>query len=105
MTDGVGFKTFSGPLGGVCDAFPAPQYQVLGRTAYDQDWIDKSVEAGVAGCGYARPEARPAALDLVHSVTTGVPVPSLATPKKGKLSLWGKAKAFKSKLHLRKSVQ
>jgi hypothetical protein len=38
---------------GVCSAFERPQYQVVGKTAYDQLWANRITEAGVAGCGWA----------------------------------------------------
>lgn len=46
--------------GGDCRIWERPQYVVLGRRAYDQQWIDGNIEAGVAGCGWKRPAARPA---------------------------------------------
>ena len=36
---------------------------VRGQTSYDQDYIDGNVEAGVGGCGWKRPAARPPELD------------------------------------------
>ncbi|MEY9466274.1 hypothetical protein ABH973_006687 [Bradyrhizobium ottawaense] len=56
----------SGPgsiAGGECRIFEAPQYEVRGKRAYDQDWIDSQVEGGVGGCHWKRPAPRPAALD------------------------------------------
>ena len=49
--------------GGECRVFEPPKYAVAGRTSYDQDWIDGNVEAGVGGCGWKRPAARPPGLD------------------------------------------
>jgi hypothetical protein len=51
--------------GGECKIFERPQYVVLGKRQYDQDWIDSQVEGGVGGCGWQRPQARPASLDAV----------------------------------------
>lgn len=48
---------------GECRVFEAPPYEVLGKTTYDQDYIDGNVEAGVGGCGWKRPAARPPELD------------------------------------------
>jgi hypothetical protein len=42
--------------------FERPDYAVLGQTRYDQNWIDSNTEAGVAACGWQRPEPRPPAL-------------------------------------------
>lgn len=56
-------QTFATLTQGACEAFPRPTYQVMGKTHYDQEWIDVTVEAGVAGCKWMRPEARPAAFD------------------------------------------
>jgi hypothetical protein len=54
--------------GGECRVFERPQYQVLGRADYDQRWIDGNIEAGVAGCGWQRPAARPANLQPSRTV-------------------------------------
>lgn len=43
-------------------SFPQAEYQVLGKTRYDQTWIDKTIEAEVAGFGFERPRRRPANL-------------------------------------------
>jgi hypothetical protein len=51
--------------GGECRIFERPQYVVLGKRPYDQDWIDSQVEGGVGGCGWQRPKARPASFDAV----------------------------------------
>lgn len=90
-----GFTTFGGQvdgveLGGVCQAFPRPEYQIKGATPYDQEWADKTTEAGVAGCNWQRPEARPAhlAVDPQALVKFEPPVP--AKPKKK--SLWKRLK-------------
>ena len=45
--------------GGECRVFERPEYAVLGRTRYDQNWIDSNTEAGVAACGWQRPKPRP----------------------------------------------
>lgn len=49
--------------GGECKIFEAPKYEVRGKRAYDQDWIDSTVEGGVGGCRWKRPAPRPASLD------------------------------------------
>lgn len=49
--------------GGECHLVTAPTYAVLGRTGYDQNWIDDTTERVVAGCHQPRPQARPASLD------------------------------------------
>jgi len=48
---------------GACKAFPRPVYQIKGATRYDQKWADETTEVGVAGCGWKRPEHRPAYLN------------------------------------------
>jgi hypothetical protein len=58
VTDGS-FAT----LKGASNSFVAPKYQVLGKTRYDQKWIDQTTEAGIAGFGWKRPAKRPAALN------------------------------------------
>jgi hypothetical protein len=72
------FSTLEGVTGnggGACSAFPRPQYQVKGQTVFDQRWADETTEAGVAGCGWKRPQARPASLMPVK------PSPVLPSPK------------------------
>lgn len=59
----AGTKLPASVKGGECRVFEPPKYAVAGRTSYDQDWIDGNVEAGVGGCGWKRPVARPPELD------------------------------------------
>lgn len=54
---------FATLIGGACQGFEQPEYQIKGKTAYDQKWADKQTEAGVAGCGWERPQPRPPSLD------------------------------------------
>jgi hypothetical protein len=90
-----GFSTFSGKLGGVCNAFERPQYQIAGKTPYDQDWADKTTESGIAGCAWTRPEARPASLDAppidAQTRRVSVPLQKLAPAKKRRFG-WIKSK-------------
>ena len=58
------FATF----GGASPSLPRAEYAVKGKTAYDQDWIDRTIEAEVAGFGIARPAARPASLDAKPAI-------------------------------------
>ncbi|MGK7056950.1 hypothetical protein AB4853_10750 [Bradyrhizobium sp. 1050_B9_N1_2] len=62
--------------GGECRIFEAPQYEVRGHRAYDQDWIDSQVEGGVGGCRWKRPQPRPASIDA------GPPAKAAAAPAK-----------------------
>jgi hypothetical protein len=81
------FQTFGadsakeGP--GVCSAFERPQYAIVGKTAYDQLWANRITEAGVAGCGWDRPAARPASIE-----EKPVPLPKAKPPTR-----WQKLKA------------
>lgn len=59
----AGTKLPASVAGGECRIFEAPRYEVRGKTTYDQDYIDGNVEAGVGGCGWKRPAARPPGLD------------------------------------------
>jgi hypothetical protein len=59
----AGTKRPASVAGGECRIFEAPPYEVRGQTSYDQDYIDGNVEAGVGGCGWKRPAARPPELD------------------------------------------
>lgn len=43
--------------------FPKAEFVVKGKTRYDQTWIDKTIEAEVAGFSFPRPKPRPAYLD------------------------------------------
>mgnify|MGYP001570904152 CR=1 FL=1 len=49
--------------GGESKVFTAPSYVVLGKTQYDQDWIDGNVVAGVAAFNWPLPKPRPASFD------------------------------------------
>jgi hypothetical protein len=91
------FKTFLGKTSGVCDAFPRPEYQVLGKTEFDQQWADRVTEAGIAGCEWKRPEARPVVLD---APAIGAVLPKPAPVKK--LSMW---KRVKAKFHKKPKVE
>jgi len=62
--------------GGECRIFEAPAYEVRGKRAYDQDWIDSQVEGGVGGCRWNRPAPRPASIDA------GPPAKAAAAPAK-----------------------
>lgn len=80
---------------GACAAFDRPEFRVLGKTAYDQQWIDKQTEAGVAGCGWARPSERPLEWDKPLSGPVKATAPALAGKKPG---VWSRVKArFKKK--------
>lgn len=70
-TDGIGSIK-----GGECRIFERPEYAVRGKLQYDQDWIDGNIEAGIGGCGWKRPVARPSALDAPkgHIVVRSAPV-------------------------------
>lgn len=61
------FQTFDKPG----QVLPQAEYQILGKTKYDQAWVDKTIEAEVAGFGMKRPQARPASLG---GVTKAKPV-------------------------------
>ena len=61
-------------------AFPRAQYQILGKTRNDQVWISKTIEAEVAGFGFARPAKRPASWDA-HTTAVMHKVPVTALPK------------------------
>lgn len=62
--------------------FERPAYVVLGKTDYDQNWIDGNIEGGIGGCKWARPAPRPPELDTVAGyVPPAKPIP----PKRKKL--------------------
>jgi hypothetical protein len=53
--------------GGECRVFVAAAHEMIGKTRYDQEWIDQTIESGVAACGWPRPKARPKNWDDVRS--------------------------------------
>lgn len=56
--------------GGECQVFERPEYVVLGRSAYDQKWIDGNIEAGIAACQWDRPAKRPESLQQARPAQT-----------------------------------
>src|SRR5262245_54552386 len=52
-----------GSVGGECQVVHTPKYVVLGKTQYDQNWIDETTERLVGACNHPRPEARPEGFD------------------------------------------
>lgn len=68
--------------GGECKVFERPQYVVLGKRSYDQNWIDGNVEAGVGACGWQRPAKRPASLDAKKKSASSAPQLGTQKPKK-----------------------
>lgn len=68
--------------GGEAHALRAPPYQVKGATPYDQDWIDETTEAGVAGLGWQRPAPRPPELDRPRVAPKPQAVPAPAKKKR-----------------------
>lgn len=50
-------------VSGEARVITAPEYALKGATTYDQNWIDETTEAGVAGLGWKRPKPRPPAFD------------------------------------------
>lgn len=66
-------------VGGECRLVKSPQYQVIGRTNYDQVWINETTEAIISGCGQPRPMVRPASLDAPRP--KGVAAAPKAKPK------------------------
>ncbi|WP_040308467.1 hypothetical protein [Afipia felis] len=81
---------------GACAAFDRPQFRVLGKTDYDQQWVDKQTEAGVAGCGWERPSERPPEWD--KPLSGPVNAVEQQAPAKKKPGVWSRVKAkFKKK--------
>jgi hypothetical protein len=72
VTDSVGTKDAGAAL-------PRAEYQILGKTKFDQLWIDKTIEGEVKGFGFKRPLKRPASFDAApasHSVVLKPATPS-----------------------------
>ena len=45
-------------VSGACDVWPKPKVALYGVEAVDQQFLDETVEVGVAACGWPRPAAR-----------------------------------------------
>jgi len=71
------------------EALPQAEFQIIGKTKYDQIWVDKTIEAEVAGFGMKRPKARPANLGGVAAAKAPArarvlkPAPSVRAPSHG----------------------
>lgn len=61
-------------------ALPHAQYQVLGRTRYDQTWIDKTIEGEVKGFGFPRPQKRPASMGAAKVVVAPAQPATITQP-------------------------
>lgn len=73
-----GCATTGGSVAGSeCKVFEPPRFAVRGRAAYDQDWIDSTIEGGIGACRWKRPAVRPASLDARPA-----PRPAIAPAKK-----------------------
>lgn len=55
-------------VAGLCNVIPKAEYAVLGKTQYDQDFVDAAVVAGDS-CGYDAPKPRPPELDNPRVLT------------------------------------
>jgi hypothetical protein len=74
--------------GGECKLTSTPQYAVLGKTDFDQRWINRTTEALVVGCNQPRPRSR--VRPGWDTYTVGgktVPVPPVA-PAPAKKARW-----------------
>lgn len=63
-------------LKGECQLVKSPPYAVLGKTSYDQAWINETTEGIVTGCRQPRPKARPKELDQAKRITVPVAPPA-----------------------------
>ena len=61
-------------------ALPQAQYQILGKTRYDQAWIDKTIEGEIAAFKFKRPLRRPASLDAKPTAQKVTVTPAVAPP-------------------------
>lgn len=75
--------------GGECKIIPRAEYEVVGKTQYDQDFADATVVAGQS-CGYPLPKPRPPSFD---EPSRGSAVPTAQLPAPRKPSLWQRTKA------------
>jgi hypothetical protein len=65
-----------------CDGLPVQKYAVLGKTRFDQPWIDDVSEGLIAGCNRERPQVRPAEWDEAVPLPKPRPAAKAAKPKK-----------------------
>jgi hypothetical protein len=103
MSPGCASSNFA-TLKGAGDDFPRANYQIIGKTRYDQIWISKTIEAEVVGFGFKRPFRRPASFDArpaSHAVVvtpavaptlTKAAVPAAVTVVPKKLHWWQRLK-------------
>jgi hypothetical protein len=82
-TESCDKKNFASTAG-ACAGFEPAEYAVRGATRFDQSWIDKRIEADVAGCGFERPKPRPPEWDAQPEKPTQLK----PAPKVGKLKKW-----------------
>src|SRR6185369_14125323 len=88
MGSGILLAACAGPnslqtfAGGSCQAFPRPEYQIKGKTKFDQIWADRVTEAGVAGCHWQRPKARPVSWDATVVIKPTPVAPEVVTVTK-----------------------
>jgi hypothetical protein len=75
--------------GGESRAIEPPEYEIRGKTTFDQRWIDETIESGVQGLGWDRPKTRPPELDAAPTPQA----PTVAKPAQKKPSIWKRAKA------------
>lgn len=74
--------------GGECKTFVRADYEILGKTRWDQAWIDNIIETGVASCGWPRPKVRPTNWDQAVVYANQVQ----ATAPVVKKSVWQRVK-------------
>lgn len=78
--------------GGECRIFRPPDYAIRGKHQVDQDYIDDFEEAGIAGCHWARPKARPAAKVAAKSKPSPVVTTAPTTTVPAKKRHWWQRK-------------
>lgn len=77
-------------LGGECKLNHTPEYEVLGRTPYDQKWIVRTTESLVVGCHQPRPKKRPASW-VVGTVAPAPQPPAPVKPEPNK-TIWDRVR-------------
>lgn len=74
--------------GGECKLTRTPQYAVLGKTSYDQGWVNRTTEALVRGCRQPRPKARPPELDAQQIGMAKQVAQNMTPQQKSRLRRW-----------------
>ena len=86
----VSSTTIGSISGGECNIVHTPKYAVLGKTAYDRNWVVTTEESLVRGCNQPRPLKRPASFDAKPKPKPVVKPAEVPIPKPKKKHWWSR---------------